>query len=124
MDVGHRKCGGWVVGIVGPCCAGKSTLVRALAEQGCPARHIAQEHSFAPRMWQVIGQPDMLVFLDVSYPVAQQRRWMNWTADDLAEQQRRLRHAREHCDLYVRTDGLTPEQVLGRVLEFLETLGV
>ena len=110
-----------VVDVVGPCCAGKSTLIRVLTALGYPAKHIAQEHSFAPRMWQVIGQPDVLVFLDVSYPVAQQRRWMNWQPKDLDEQQRRLRDAREHCDLYLPTDALTAEQVRQEVLEFLQT---
>jgi len=108
-----------VVGVVGPCCAGKSTLVRGLCEAGYAARHIAQEHSYAPRMWQVIARPDVLVYLDVSYPVAQRRRWMSWKPQDLDEQQRRLRHARDHCDLYVRTDPLTVQEVCDRVLSFL-----
>ncbi|MCC6190250.1 MAG: hypothetical protein IT318_14560 [Anaerolineales bacterium] len=108
-----------VIGVVGPCCAGKSTLVQALLTRGYQARHIAQEHSFAPRMWQVIARPDVLVFLDVSFGVAQQRRWMNWRPVDLEEQQRRLAHARQHCDLYVATDPLGPEAVCERVLNFL-----
>jgi guanylate kinase len=107
------------IGVVGPCCAGKSTLIRALEARGYSARHIAQEHSYVPRMWQVIRRPDVLVFLDVSYSVAQQRRRMNWRPEDMEAQQRRLRHAREHCDLYLDTDPLTPEQVLEQVLEFL-----
>lgn len=108
-----------VVGIVGPCCAGKSTLVAALAAHGHNARHIAQEHSYVPRMWQVIGRADVLVFLDVSYPVAQERRWMNWQPADMEEQQRRLAHARQHCQLYVATDGLSILAVRERVLAFL-----
>jgi hypothetical protein len=108
-----------IVGIVGPCCSGKSTLVTALLERGIDARHIAQEHSFAPSMWKVVGQADRLVFLDVSYAVAQQRRWMDWTAADMDEQQRRLRHARANCDLYVCTDPLPAAEVLNRVLIFL-----
>jgi hypothetical protein len=70
-------------------------------------------------MWQVIGRPDVLIFLDVSYPVAQARRWMSWKPEDLAEQQRRLAHARAHCDLYVATDGLEIEAVREQVLAFL-----
>jgi cytidylate kinase len=110
-----------VIGVVGPCCAGKSTLVQALSGLGRPARHIAQEHSFAPRMWQIIGQPDVLVFLDVSYPVAQQRRWMDWQPQDWEEQQRRLRHAREHCDLYIHTDPLSAQEVLQQVLHLVSS---
>jgi cytidylate kinase len=112
-----------VVGVVGPCCAGKSTLIRALRRLGYPARHIAQEHSFAPRMWQIIGQPDVLIYLDVSYPIAQKRRWMNWQPADLEEQRRRLRHAREHCSLFVDTDPLTADEVYERVREFLRATG-
>jgi thymidylate kinase len=108
-----------VVGVVGPCCAGKSTLIRALRALGYPAKHIAQEHSYAPRMWQIIGQPNVLIYLDVSYPVAQQRRWMNWQPADLDEQNRRLRHAREHCDLCVETDSLTVDEVREITLKFL-----
>jgi cytidylate kinase len=109
-----------IVGVVGPCCAGKSTLVHALLEHGCAAHHMAQEHSFAPRMWQLIGKADVLIYLDVSFPVAQQRRWMDWKPADLEEQWRRLRHAREHCDLYVQTDALNAEDVLQQVLAFLK----
>jgi len=108
-----------IVGVVGPCCAGKSTLIRALHALGYPAKHIAQEHSYAPRMWQIIGQADVLIYLDVSYPVAQQRRWMNWQPADLDEQNRRLRHAREHCDLFVETDSLTVAEVREIILKFL-----
>ena len=108
-----------LIGIVGPCCSGKSALACALRERGYSARDIAQEHSFAPRMWQVIGQAEVLIFLDISYSIAQQRRWMNWGPEDLAEEHRRLRHAREHCDLYLNTDDLTQEQVLEHVLALL-----
>jgi ABC-type glutathione transport system ATPase component len=108
-----------IVGVVGPCCAGKSTLVKALLERGYAARHIAQEHSFAPRMWQIIGKAEVLVYLDVSFSVAQQRRWMDWQPADLEEQGRRLRHAREHCDLYLQTDALRAEDVLERVLTYV-----
>lgn len=109
-----------VIGIVGPCSAGKSTLAAGLRALGFAAKPIAQEHSFAPRMWQVIGKPDVLVYLEVSYLVAQQRRWLNWQPADLDEQRRRLHHAREHADLVVDTDALTVEQVRRRVVEFME----
>jgi len=108
-----------IVGIVGPCSAGKSTLARALTAAGVTAKPIGQEHSYVPHMWQVIGQPDVLIYLDVSYPVAQGRRWLNWVPADLEEQRRRLRHARDHCHLFVQTDPLTAEQVRDQVLDFL-----
>jgi adenylate kinase family enzyme len=116
---GVRRVGDHLVGIVGPCCAGKTTLASALCAHGYAARVIAQEHSYTPYMWEAITHPDTLIYLDVSYAVAQQRRWMNWTTADLAEQHRRLRHAREHCHLYLHTDPLTPEQVYEQVAAFL-----
>jgi hypothetical protein len=112
-----------LVGIVGPCCAGKSTLLSALQALGYSARVIAQEHSYVPHMWQVLTRPTWLVYLDVTYLVAQQRRWMDWTPADLEEQHHRLRHAREHCHLYLPTDPLTPDQVLDQNLDFLRFHG-
>ena len=111
------------VGVVGPCAAGKSTLVARLQHLGYRARHIAQEHSYVPDMWQRLTRPDVLIFLDVSFPVAQARRPMPWDERDFAEQQHRLRHARAHADLILATDNLTPEEVLQRVVEHLTALG-
>lgn len=108
-----------LVGIVGPCSAGKSTLARALTERGVRARAIGQEHSYVPHMWQAITRPDTLIYLDVSFAVAQARRWLNWTPADLDEQHHRLRHAREHCDFYLDTDPLTAAQVSDAVAAFL-----
>jgi hypothetical protein len=70
-------------------------------------------------MWKRITNPELLVFLDVSYGVSQQRRPMNWTETDYSEQQRRLSHAREHADLTLETDNLNIEEVLERVLAFI-----
>jgi hypothetical protein len=113
-----------IVGIVGPCCAGKSTLARLLQAQGFNAKPIAQEHSFAPRMWQQIGHADLLIYLDVSHPVAMGRRWMKWQPADLEEQHRRLAHAREHCHFYLDTDPLSVEAVQQRLTAFLKQAGV
>ncbi len=110
------------IGVVGPCAAGKSTLVARLAPRGYRLRHIAQEHSYVEDMWQQITQPDLLIYLDVTFEVAQNRRPQNCTPADHAEQQHRLRHARAHADLYLNTDPLAPEEVEAQVLEFLEKI--
>ena len=112
-----------VVGVVGPCGAGKSTLVAALTRLGIPARHIAQEHSHVPDMWARLTRPDVLVFLDAEYATCTARRRLYWTPREYAEQQRRLAHARDHAHIYVATDALTPEAVLRRVLADLQNLG-
>jgi adenylate kinase family enzyme len=52
-----------LVGVVGPCGSGKSTLIAALEAQGYPCRHIAQEHSYVKDMWKRITNPDVLIFL-------------------------------------------------------------
>ena len=104
------------IAIVGPCGAGKSTLARALQSRGLGARQIAQEHSYAPSMWQHLSRPDLLIFLDASYEVCSQRKNLNWLPRDYMKQVHRLEHARRHCHLYVNTDGLTPEEVLEKVL--------
>ncbi len=115
-----------VLGIVGPCTAGKSTLVRSLnGRYAVELRHKAQEHSYVQEMWQRIHPPTWLVFLDVSFAVTLERNpRLNWSEEESQEQQRRLAHAREHTDLYVQTDGLTPEQGAEKVAAFLDQLGV
>jgi len=108
-----------LIGVVGPCAAGKSTLIAGLNELGFRTRHIAQEHSYVKDMWQRLTNPDVLVFLDASYPTTVRRRRLDWTEADWQEQQHRLRHAREHADLYLDTDLLSAAEVLERVVEFV-----
>lgn len=107
------------IGIVGPCAAGKTTLVSALRMRGLPAKAIAQEHSYVADMWQRLTKPAVLIFLEVSYPVSLQRRNLNWTQQEYEIQLHRLRHAHQHADLSIATDNLTPEQILELVLTFL-----
>lgn len=107
------------IGIVGPCTAGKSTLIERLAAVGVHARHIAQEHSYVKDMWKRLTNPDILIFLDVSYLVSIQRRNINWTMEEYLEQHRRLAHARENANFYLLTDSLSEEEVLDVVLGFI-----
>jgi hypothetical protein len=111
------------IGIVGPCASGKTTLTAGLKLYGFDARPIAQEHSYVPYMWQKITHPDILIYLSVSFPLTIERRRLDWTAQEYAEQLNRLRHARAAADLHVDTDLLTPQEVLDRVLAFLGSLG-
>ncbi len=111
------------IGVVGPCGAGKSTLVRALRARGIAAREIAQEHSGVPAMWQRITRPDRLVYLDVSRETAERRLARELPPAWWEEMTARLAHARAHADLVVETDSLTPEEVAERVAEFLAAVG-
>jgi hypothetical protein len=109
-----------LVGVVGPCGSGKSTLVAGLEKHGYACRHIAQEHSYVPAMWQIISRPAILIYLGASYPVSTTRRKLVWQEKEYQEQLRRLSHAREHAHIIIETDDLAPEQVLKKALAFLE----
>lgn len=111
------------VAVVGACASGKSTLVKALQAAGYEARHVAQEHSYVPHMWQRLARPDVLIYLDVNYDGIMARRpSFNFKPADLAEQSRRLAHARQHCDLYLDTGPLTTAEVRQKTLAFLKEI--
>ena len=109
-----------LIGVVGPCGSGKSTLIAGLEKHGYPCRHIAQEHSYVPAMWQILSRPELLIYLGASFPVSTARRRLEWQEKDYLEQLRRLAHARQHAHLFIDTDPLTPDQVLQEALEFLQ----
>ena len=109
-----------VIGIVGPCTSGKSTLKKKLEELGYEVHHIAQEHSYVPDMWKKITNPDILIYLNVSYETTLIRRNLNWHREEYDIQGYRLRHAFKHANLHINTDALNPEEVLRSVLLFLQ----
>ncbi len=111
----------FLIGVVGPCGSGKSTLIAGLEREGFKCRHIAQEHSYVPSMWQKITNPDLLIFLNASFETCTQRRKLNWVEADYLEQLHRLSHARQHANLNVETDTLTPNEVLERALIFVKS---
>lgn len=71
-------------------------------------------------MWQKIAKPDILIFLDASFPISTARRKLTWQKEDHDEQYRRLAHARQHANVVIDTDDLTPQQVLQKALEYLK----
>lgn len=114
------QCGPRVV-VVGPCAAGKTTLVSNLRRLGYNIHSCAQEHSGVPRLWKERCRADVLVHLDAELEtIAQRQNRTDWTTKRLDAQRRRLVDAREHCDLYLRTDALTREQVAAAVETFLQ----
>ena len=70
-------------------------------------------------MWQRITQPDVLIYLDVSWETARYRRSTDASASWWDKMKRRLDHAQQHADLYIATDELTLQQVLEQTLNFL-----
>jgi ABC-type Mn2+/Zn2+ transport system ATPase subunit len=113
-----------LIGIVGPCGSGKSTLIAGLNQHGYTCRHIAQEHSYAKAMWQIISKPNILIYLHASFPVSTARRKLDWQEKDHTEQLRRLSHAREHAHIIIDTDDLTPGQILQKTLDFLQNISL
>ena len=109
----------FTIGLVGVCGSGKTTLTKKLEPYNFNVRQIAQEHSFVPNMWQRVSNPEVLIFLEASYATTLKRKPFHWKEQEYQEQLHRLRHAREHADLMVTTDTLTPEEVLAAVLDFL-----
>lgn len=110
-----------VIGIVGPCGSGKTTLIQSLLEHNITARHIAQEHSYVQNMWQRITHPDLLIYLNASYETSTARRRLNWTLEEYEEQIRRLAHAFQNADLVISTDRMNPQEICNAVLTFLDT---
>jgi guanylate kinase len=109
-----------LIGIVGPCGAGKTTLAENLNRNGFRARAIVQEHSYVKDMWLRLTHPDILIFLQASRATGARRRKLDWTEAEWEEQQRRLEHARRHANLVLDTDLLTAAEVLEQVMFFLE----
>ena len=107
------------IGVVGPCAAGKTTLTNGLLNNGYNAKQIAQEHSYVQDMWERLTHPDILIYLDVSYSYTMKRRNFNWSIQEYNTQVDRLRHAREHADIRINTDSLSPQDVLDQVMRFL-----
>jgi guanylate kinase len=111
--------------VVGPCAAGKTTLISNLSPKGYNIRSCAQEHSFAPQLWKKYCKAQVLIFLDAELPtIAKRQNRTDWTQARLNEQRRRLAHARAHCDFYLTTDNLTRQQVAEAVDVFLQGCNV
>lgn len=109
-----------LIGVVGPCAAGKTTLIKSLSNLGITAKHIAQEHSLIPDMWKRLSNPDLLIFLDVSYSNTLSRRHLQWSLEEFNKEHKRLSHAKDHCDLYINTDNMSIDDVLDVVLMYLD----
>jgi GTPase SAR1 family protein len=105
--------------VVGPCAAGKSTLVTALRELGYDAHASGQEHSEIAMLWQH-SHPDVLIALEVDISAVRERRggsWPEWLHD---RQVRRLAAASRAADLAIDTTVLSPQTVVDRVVAYLQ----
>ncbi len=71
-------------------------------------RQCSQEHSYVPDMWRRICKPDVLIYLDAGLATIRRRRQISWGLSYLQVLNDRLRDARAHSDLVIRTDDMTP----------------
>lgn len=104
--------------VVGPCAAGKTTLVQGLQRLGYEAMVCGQEHSEIPTLWRHT-MPDVVVALDVALPTLQQRRGGSWPEWLYLVQRRRLRGARAAAAVLIDTSTIDPDTVLRRVVSSL-----
>ena len=74
------------IGLVGVCGAGKTTLSTGLKPFYKNVRQIAQEHSYVPDMWQRLVDPDILIYLQVSYLITLKRKPFTWTEKEYQQQ--------------------------------------
>src|SRR5215212_1287715 len=101
--------------VVGPCAAGKSTLVTALRALGYDAHVSGQEHSEIATLWQR-SEPDVLIALDVDISAVRARRgdgWPEWLHD---LQVLRVAAASRAAHLAIDTTMLGPQTIVDRVL--------
>jgi chloramphenicol 3-O-phosphotransferase len=104
--------------VVGPCAAGKSTLVAALRALGYDAHVSGQEHSEIATLWRH-SEPDVLIALDADIRAVRDRRgdsWPDWLHD---LQVRRLAVASRAADLAIDTTTLSAQDVVDRVVAYL-----
>ena len=111
-----------LIGIVGVCASGKSTLINELQRLGYRCRHIAQEHSYVSDMWQRLTNPDILIYLSATYETTIARRNLNWTRDEYRIQLDRLIHARQGAHIRIETDNLSEMDVLDTAIEQINKL--
>ncbi len=108
-----------LIGVVGNCVSGKTTLVEGLKREGYQAVNIPQEHSVTPRFWRKFNV-DFLVMLSCTLATARARRQIPWGQVRLDRQAAILADAKANCDLYLPTDNFTIPEVLEQVIEAVE----
>lgn len=108
------------VAVVGPCAAGKSTVVAALRRAGWDAHQPAQEHSGVPDMWRRLTRPDVTVYLDASLATIKAHRPdLELDEAGLSRLNERLALARAHAHLVHCVDGEDQQATTAIVAEFL-----
>ena len=97
--------------VVGPCAAGKTTLVRGLRARGYDAVASGQEHSEIATLFRH-ADPDVVIALDLDLPTLRTRRGPDWPESIYRLQQRRLATAKASADLVLDAGTLSAAGVL------------
>lgn len=105
--------------VVGPCAAGKTTLVDALKAHGYNAYAVGQEHSIIRDLWKR-RDPDVVIALDLGLDVVRQRRSPAWSEDIYVAQHERLTDAFDAADLLIDTGEHDIDEALRMSLDLLE----
>ena len=114
-----------LIKVVGISASGKSTLVKGLRRAGYNTRPVSQEHSHVSDLWQQFDRPAVLIYLDIDLEAQRRRRPdVSWDEANLAIEQTRLAHAREHADLRLNTGHFEASAVLQLVVAFLQSQGI
>lgn len=111
-----------IIGVVGPCGSGKTTLINNLSHLAVEFHHIAQEHSYVKDMWRKVTDPDLLIFLEADLETILERKSFTLTQKDYQIQMRRLEHALEHADLIIDTNNLTSGEISQIADEFISKI--
>ena len=78
-----------------------------------------------PDLWQQFDRPAVLLYLDIDLEAQRRRRPdVSWDEANLAIEQTRLAHAREHADLRLNTGHFKASAVLQLVVAFLQSQGI
>lgn len=107
--------------VVGVCASGKTTLAEGLRRLGFNAHSVAQEHSASRHFWQR-RQPDIVIGLQCSYETTVARRGSPMHRRVWERQWELLADAYEHAQIIIRTDGMSPEELIEQAHQSLVKL--
>jgi hypothetical protein len=71
-------------------------------------------------MWKRLTHPDILIYLEASYETTITRKALNWTREEYEQQLYRMRNAIESAQIRIKTDELSPQQLIEKVVQEID----